>query len=270
MKTNGICLKNRIWIAAGALLFLWFCLFALRNSVVSAVALEQTARCGMWEHTHNSACYTGNRLTCIQPQHTHTENCYLVLLRDNDINNLLAQVDADESNNLETVISDTVDTATQLSEASAESMQDASDVQAVLLGSTTDEADTQDTSQLDVSALNAVISENDIGSGLILNENLYKATGGTPTDLVLPEDTATLLATGDGGVATLSVGDSASTGNNNANFYVYLDNRWTCFGKLTFTTSGSFFQYTARLTTGNVVNLVNNRVLHLLAWMTWK
>lgn len=266
MKTNGICLKNRIWIAAGALLFLWFCLFALRNSVVSAVALEQTARCGMWEHTHNSACYTGNRLTCIQPQHTHTENCYLVLLRDNDINNLLAQVDADESNNLETVISDTVDTATQLSEASAESMQDASDVQAVLLGSTTDEADTQDTSQLDVSALNAVISENDIGSGLILNENLYKATGGTPTDLVLPEDTATLLATGDGGVATLSVGDSASTGNNNANFYVYLDNRWTCFGKLTFTTSGSFFQYTARLTTGNVVNLVNNSLGTSYGW----
>ena len=115
VKTMGIRPNNRIWIAAVTLLCLLLSFIPLPNSVVSAVALEQSARCGMAEHTHNSACYTGSVLTCLQPQHAHTENCYLVLLRDNDINNLLAQVDESAGNNLESVISYTVDTATQLS-----------------------------------------------------------------------------------------------------------------------------------------------------------
>ena len=277
MKTIGARQHNRIWIAAGVVVFLLLSLLSLRGNMVSAVALEQSARCGMVEHTHSSACYTGSRLTCIQPQHTHTENCYLVLLRDNDINNLLAQVDADASNSLEVVISDTVETAAQLSGDAASTPEETDNipnVQAVLLNNTSAQAEPSEPSetpaQLDVSALNEIITENDIEPGLVLNENLYKAStlASGPSDLTLPTDTTTLLAAGsDSGISTLAVGDSASAGNNNANFYVYLDNdKWTCFGKLTFTTSGSFFQYTARLTTGNVVNLVNNSLGTSYGW----
>lgn len=268
MKRNGIYLKNRIWIVAGVLFFLLFSALPLRSSVVRAVALEQTARCGVQEHTHTQACYNGSSLICGQTPHSHTENCYLVLLKDNDINTLLSQVDADESHNLETVISDTVDTATQLSEESPQSAQ--SDIQLVPLSSTTVQTEPADTSTaLDVSALNEAISENDLDPGLVLNENLYKssALSGSSTDLPLPEATPSLLATGaNGGISTLSVGDQAEDGNRNANFYVYLDNKWTCFGTLTFTTSGSWRNYTARLTTGNVVNLVNNSLGTNYSW----
>lgn len=262
VKTIGLRPNNRIWIAAGVVVFLLLSLLSLRGGMVSAVALEQSARCGMEEHTHSSACYTGSRLTCLQPQHTHTENCYLVLLRDNDINTLLAQVDADTSNNLETVIANTVTAATQLGADSS-----APGVQATLLGSTAappEPADTPSTdtsAQLDVSALNETITENNVEPGLILNENLYKAStlASGPSDLALPTSPSALPGAGsDGGISTLAVGDSSSTGNYNANFYVYLDNQWVCFGKLTFTTSGSSRRYTARLTTGNVVNLINN------------
>ena len=269
LKKNGTRPNNRIWIAAVTLFCLLLSFLPLPNSIVSAVALEQSARCGMAEHTHDSACYTGSRLTCLQPQHAHTENCYLVLLRDNDINDLLTQVDADADNNLESVISYTVDTATQLSGA-AQSADPFSDVQAVLLNSTdTPSQPDEPSDQLNVSALNETISENNVEPGLVLNENLYKAStlAAGPGDLTLPTDTSALPAAGsDGGISTLSVGDSASTGNNNANFYVYLDGKWTCFGTLTFTSSGSARRYTAKLTTGNVVNFVNSNLGTSFGW----
>lgn len=276
VKTIGTRLHNRIWIAVGVVVFLLLSLLSLRGNMVSAVALEQSARCGMVEHTHGSDCYTGSRLTCIQPQHTHTENCYLVLLRDNDINNLLAQVDADASNSLEVVISDTVETAAQLSgtvTSPSQQNDNVRDVQAVLLNNTSVQTETpevlEEPAQLDVSALNEAITENNVEPGLVLNENLYKAStlASGPSDLTLPTHTSTLLAAGsDSGISTLAVGDSASTGNNNANFYVYLDNRWICFGKLTFTTSGYSRRYTARLTTGNVVNLINDSLGTDYSW----
>lgn len=281
VKTIGTRLHNRIWIAAGVAVLLLLSLLSLRSGVVSAVALEQSARCGMAEHTHNSVCYTESRLTCLQPQHSHTENCYLVLLRDNDINTLLARVDADTSNNLETVIANTVTTATKLSADEVSPTQPGevtSGAQAVLLNTQTESSEPVETTdasspdtptQLDVSALNETITENNVEPGLVLNENLYKAStlAAGPSDLVLPTDTSTLLAAGaDDGISTLAVGDNASTGNNNANFYVYLDNQWTCFGKLTFTTSGYPRRYTARLTTGNVVNLINNNLGTNYSW----
>lgn len=258
------------------MVFLLLSLLSLRSNMVSAVALEQSARCGMTEHTHGTACYTGSRLTCLQIQHTHTENCYLVLLRDNDINNLLAQVDADTSNSLEVVISDTVETAAQLSETAAPPSQQsdsAHDAQAVALTNTSAQSESsepaQAPNQLDVSALNEAITENNVEPGLVLNENLYKAStlAAGPSDLVLPTDTATLLAAGsDSGISTLAVGENASTGNYNANFYVYLDYRWTCFGTLTFTTSGSSWRQTVRLDTGDAVDLINDSLGTDYSW----
>ncbi|MBQ3134818.1 MAG: hypothetical protein IJB75_03280 [Oscillospiraceae bacterium] len=252
-------------------------LLSLRSNMVSAVALEQSARCGMQEHTHNSACYTGSRLTCLQPQHTHTENCYLVLLRDNDINSLLAQVDASSGNNLETVISDTVDTAAQLSGTITPLSQqndNVHDVQVVLLNNTTTQAEPpepeEEPSQLNVSALNEAIAENNVEPGLVLNENLYKAStlAAGPSDLTLPTDTTTLLAAGsDSGISTLAVGESASTDNYSANFCIWLDNeQGVCFGKLTFTTSGSSWRQTVRLDTGDAVDLINDNLGTDYSW----
>ena len=277
VKTIGLRPNNRIWIAAGVVVFLLLSLLSLRSNMVSAVALEQSARCGMQEHTHNSACYTGSRLTCLQPQHTHTENCYLVLLRDNDINSLLAQVDASSGNNLETVISDTVDTAAQLSGTITPLSQqndNVHDVQVVLLNNTTTQAEPpepeEEPSQLNVSALNEAIAENNVEPGLVLNENLYKAStlAAGPSDLTLPTDTTTLLAAGsDSGISTLAVGESASTDNYSANFCIWLDNeQGVCFGKLTFTTSGSSWRQTVRLDTGDAVDLINDNLGTDYSW----
>ena len=282
VKTIGLRPNNRIWIAAGVVVFLLFSLLSVRSNMVSAVALEQSARCGMVEHTHGSDCYIGSRLTCLQIQHTHTENCYLVLLRDNDINTLLAQVDADTNNNLEAVITSTVTTAARLSADTAsppELTDTPPDVQVILLNNASAQPETPAApealepselpAQLDVSALNEAITENNVEPGLVLNENLYKAStlASGPSDLALPTDTATLLAAGsDSGISTLAVGENASTGNYNANFYVYLDDRWTCFGKLTFTTSGSSWRQTVRLDTGDAVDLINDNLGTDYSW----
>lgn len=273
VKANGRSVNNRIWVAAVLLFAMLFSsVHAVDSSIVSAVALEQTARCGVEEHTHTQSCYSGQQLTCVTPQHAHNENCYLVLLKDNDINALLTQVDTAQSNNLETVIADTVGTALQLSDSTqAQTLAEdnSSDVQVVTLANT-DEATAQaqqeaQEEQLDIAQLNQTIAQNDLQPGLVLNENLYKAVG-SPTDLELPEqsqdNTAVLLtAAGDSGISTLSVGDAAQTGNYDANFYVYLDNQWTCFGTMTFSvTRNGWYYYAARVSTGTMVDFINDNL----------
>ena len=100
----------------GAVLVIALTLVSIRNAFVSAVALEQAARCGAAEHHHSSVCYKDGRLCCGQTEHTHNRNCYLVLLKDNDINNLLSHIGNDSSRNLETLIYRAVDSAIQYNE----------------------------------------------------------------------------------------------------------------------------------------------------------
>ena len=47
-------------------------------------------------------------MICGQKAHTHSENCYLVLMEDNDINQLLETVDSTEDKSLESVINSTI------------------------------------------------------------------------------------------------------------------------------------------------------------------
>ena len=92
-------------------------------SMLSSVALEQEARCGIVEHIHTDECYKNDILRCEETAHVHDANCYIVLLEENDINELLTEIDNSEERSLESVITDTVDTAMvtiSLNESNAE------------------------------------------------------------------------------------------------------------------------------------------------------
>lgn len=99
---------NRIWIFAALMLLLVFSLAGLDQAFSSTLALEQAPRCAMEEHIHTQECYSGDFLICGQKMHSHGENCYLVLLKDNDINGLLSLIDSTEEKSLETLIGNTV------------------------------------------------------------------------------------------------------------------------------------------------------------------
>lgn len=286
MRRSKPALKNRILTVAGAVLLVALSVFSIQKTFVSAVALEQTARCGAQEHHHETDCYADGKLTCGQREHTHNRNCYLVLLKDNDINNLLSHIDNDQSHSLEMLIYRTVDTAIHYNSDLAVVDADTNSgvgtvflsntaVSASAQGETLTEAEMQTAATqveyssvpaavsmqaIDISALNETISENEIEPNIVLNEDLYDATvlSGTPTD------TVALLGdvSSSGGISTLSVGDTPETGTNNANFYVYLDGSWQCIGTLDFSVvqSGSNWnrRYTAQISTANVVNLIND------------
>ena len=94
VKSNG---RRRIWqrIVSGLAAVVVFCTtYAL---ILPAITMEQTAFCGLQEHTHDDSCYTpGETLTeqvlicqepevpghshgeaCYLPVHTHTDGCYV-------------------------------------------------------------------------------------------------------------------------------------------------------------------------------------------------
>ena len=202
------------------LIYLAISIVGVRNAFGTALAMEQTAQCGLTEHVHESACYDAIGLVCTQTVHSHTENCYLVRLADNNINALLDQVDEQESNNLQMLIDDTVeqasgyvvqvpaedtgqleDTGQKLEDAgqAGTSEQQDSSPQAVLLGNQTDNTDPEVTqteeeaapeeeqtepTSLDVAALNEAIVQNDIQPALVLNEDLYKSATSDSTALL--------------------------------------------------------------------------------------
>lgn len=247
VRTQRKSKHNRIWLISGAVLAMLLSLYSIRSAFVSVVALEQTARCGAEEHIHTAQCYADGVLRCEKPAHTHNRNCYLVLLQDNDINALLSRVEEESDHSLERLIYRTVDTAQTRTLASGDSG-----------GGENETGPPGETSLLDadLSALNTAISGDEDSSGIVLNENLYDAA----TLSSSPGDTVALLGTVEtsGGVSTLSVGDTAQTGNNNANFYVHLDDDWVCIGTLEFSVFRSSNRYTARLETTDVVDLIND------------
>lgn len=75
-------------------------------STIQSVALEQELRCGIEEHAHTDACYDGDFLICKKAAHLHDGNCYIVLLHDNDVNDVLTLIDENEENSLEYAITD--------------------------------------------------------------------------------------------------------------------------------------------------------------------
>lgn len=276
MKRIGI--YNRIWLPVAVLLTVLLAIVSVRGVSVQALALEQEARCGIEEHVHGDVCYEIGRFICDTPVHTHTENCYLVLLKDNDINFLLTQMEKQPDHALETVIEHSVDSALLLNQ------------------NLTSPLAATDILSSDVAAINDAIEEHDIQPLLTLNENLYTSYGGYDGDLPQEERSTQLsaetvseippdplsgekttvptdplsgsvmmmaapsdpLSQIDGGISLLSLDDPVSTSSYQANYYIYLNGGWRTVGTLTFSSTRSGNRYNAYQRTSDIVNLYND------------
>lgn len=139
-------LKKCLVIAAACLLCVAVGAVIFFMNISSTVALEQELRCGMTEHVHINECYEGDFLVCEQRAHSHNANCYILLLNQNDINNILTMLDEGEKRSLEEHISDTLQE--------------------------TDKGDSKEFSKEMVTELNEVIKESDYLPYLVLNTNI--------------------------------------------------------------------------------------------------
>lgn len=219
------------------------CILLLYFHVVPAVALEQELRCGIEEHIHTDACYSGDFLTCPKQAHAHDGNCYIVLLDDNNINGILTMLDNTESRSLEYVISDVMSTALTYNDdlnrpddTLEGEIGEGSVGETLLLSGST------------VAAMNETISQEESLPDIVLNEKINTintlssedmSTGNTPT------------------IQPLAIGDDPVDDEYIANIYVYLDKKWTCIGSLEFTTARSGTRYTSSLPTADILELVN-------------
>ena len=177
---------------------------SLSDSRLTSVALEQEPSCNLEEHIHSESCYLGDVLLCRQKAHVHGENCYLLLLSNNDINWLLQTVAETKERTLSGVVDSAMGQALTLNDNFANTSPP------VTLSSS------------DISSLNTTIEENNIVPSVTLNENLSNGTMLAYT----PDN---------GGVSTLAVGDSPSTGTRAINFYMMLDGRITLVSSGTLT-----------------------------------
>lgn len=239
MKEKVFKTRSYILIFAAVLALLLVLPLFFGAGPESSLALEQSVRCGMQEHSHGQDCYIGDVLVCREKNHSHGENCYLVRLEDNDINRLLSLVDAHEQRSLEAVIGDTLAQAADM------------DAAAALLGGTAwtagDDGDllTND----DIVMLNHAITDGAISSGVVMNESLstsWSSSQGLSESQVI----SMLGGVSSGNVSAYAVGGTPNTGNNTINFYILLD------GKITFVNSRSFDNTSGnrQISYSNIVN----------------
>lgn len=212
------------------------CGVTIHANINHAVAMEQQARCNIPEHVHQDSCYDEDVIICGQEAHTHDGNCYLVLLKDNDINDVLTLVGEDNEKSLESVISSTVSAALNFNDNI----------------NTPENSENLDEKSL--SELNDTISSNDSLPPLVLNENINRATVTAAAD----DDKKGLNESN--GLVTASVGDTPSADNYDANVYAYIDGKWTCIGTIPFERvriSNSSNRYNSTIPTNDLLELVN-------------
>ena len=236
-------IKSIVLYAACLVFCIIFCVFLSTANVTHAVALEQEIRCGIEEHTHTDSCYNGDFLVCDKPSHTHDGNCYIVLLKENDINSILTLLGESEGHSLENVITDTMSSALTFNENinSVETPEEESEITL-----------TQDT----VVKLNNTISDKEDLPDIVLNENINN-----PSTFAINDEQQSNGQQSSGqqsNVSVIDLGDEPVSSNYNANFYVYLDGKWTCFGTLEFTTERNGTRYNSVISTADVLELVNN------------
>lgn len=228
-------IKSIIFYAVCAIFCIASCVLLFCTNITHAVALEQEIRCGIEEHTHNDSCYNGDFLICDKPTHTHDGNCYIVLLKENDINNILTLLGNSESHSLENVITDTMSSALTFN--------------ANLNSADSGSSEVVPLSQDRVAEFNNTISNEDELPDIVLNENINTvstlAVGDTEEE---PQTNAT---------TTFNIQADPNTSNYNANFYLYLDGNWTCIGSLEFTTQRNGIRYNSVLPTADILELVN-------------
>lgn len=219
-------------VFCAAVCVLLFCL-----NIIPAVALEQEVRCGIEEHIHTDNCYNGDFLVCKKTAHTHNGNCYIVLLKENNINGILTLLGNSETRSLEYVITDTVSFALTFN-SSLNSVQ-------------SNESGAMTLSQDTVAELNNTISDEEELPNIVLNENINTVS------TLASDDTTTNEVNNGSGVNTLSIGEEPDTSNYTANFYIYLDGEWTCIGNLPYSTTANGSRYNYTVPTSDVLNLVN-------------
>ncbi len=234
-KTEKLNIKSIVLCAVCVILCITACVILFCQNMTHAVALEQELRCGIPEHTHVDACYDGDFLVCEETAHAHDGNCYIVLLKENDINAILTLLTDSEEHSLEHVISDTMSSALNFN----------ANLNSVGSGGA------MELSQDTVAQFNTTISDEEDLPNIVLNENLN-----TPMTLALNN---TGNDQGNTGTSTYAMNSTPSTGNYKANFYVYLDNTWTCIGTLDvkevrITSSRSY----STVQTADLLNLVNS------------
>lgn len=201
---------------------------------IDSLALEQKARCGLQEHRHTQACYAGDVLLCTEKAHTHSSNCYLVLLEDNDINLLLRMMEATDNRSLEGVIDSALVQALALNDSFAQTPPPVS------------------LTAQDVTALNTTIQENEIQPEIVLNENLADGTVLT----YAPEQGQ--------GKENYAVGDLPVTGTRKINFYIQLDGKIVLVNSGTLTSGNpEYFSYanTAKAYTDVVVTTMTSTTI---------
>ncbi len=257
-------IKSILFYAICAVFTLVVSVFLFFLNVTHALALEQEVRCGIEEHTHTDQCYQGDFVICEKPSHTHDGNCYIVLLKENDINGILTMLGNSEDHSLENVINDTMSSALTFNSNINSADQEENDGTVML---------NQDT----VSEMNTTISDKEELPDIVLNENINNVqtlalendsvgTGDSSSNLTggISDGLSANLPSGNltnnllGGASTFAVGDTPTTSNYNANFYIYLDGTWTCIGTLPYTTTANGTRYNYTIPTSNVLNLVNS------------
>ena len=228
-------IKSIIFYAVCVLVCIASCVLLFCANITHSVALEQEIRCGIEEHTHTDSCYNGDFVICDKPSHSHNGNCYIVLLKENDINNILTLIGSSESLSLENVITDTMSSALTFN--------------ANLNSNESNSGETVPLSQDKVAEFNNTISNEAELPNIVLNENI---------------NSASTLAIGDGaggnsqnGSTSFNIQADPDTSNYSANFYLYLDGKWTCIGSLEFTTQRNSTRYDSVLPTADILNLVN-------------
>lgn len=201
---------NRLFynfILIAVLLILLAVSLAGMDGVLTSVALEQDVCCGAEEHIHGADCYAGDILMCPKKAHTHRENCYLLLLRENDINWLLDAVAKTETKALKNLMESAIMEALRLTSAFQPGQS-----AVVSLSSSS------------IAALNTAMQTQGSYAPLTLNANLDGAVN------------YALLSDGNGGISTYAVGGTPDTTTKRAiNFYIMLD------GKITFVSLGELF-----------------------------
>ena len=238
-ENRKLNIKSILLIAISVIFCAAVCVLLFCLNITKAVALEQEIRCDIEEHIHMDSCYDGDFLICKKPAHSHDGNCYIVLLNENDINGILTLLGNSETRSLEYVITDTMSSALTFNTN--------------LNTSQSTDADTLTLSQDTVAALNTTISDEETLPDIVLNEKIN-----TVSTLALDNPANNDTSSTQNNASTYSVGDSPVTANYNANFYIYLDGKWTCIGTLPFTTTSSGSnRYNGTIQTSEILNLVN-------------
>lgn len=238
-ENRKLNIKSILLIAISVILCVAVCVLLFCLNIIEAVALEQEIRCDIEEHIHMDCCYNGDFLICKKPAHSHDGNCYIVLLNQNDINGILTLLSSNETRSLEYVITDTMSSALTFNTN--------------LNTSQSTNADTLTLSQDTVAALNTTISDEETLPDIVLNEKINNISS-----LAMDDSANNGTNSTQNGTSLYSVGDNPVTANYNANFYIYLDEKWTCIGTLPFTTtSSSSNRYNGTIQTSEILNLVN-------------